>query len=86
MRLELTTEEQRRQLFQAMRTSKQMWRLPIQQKDQYHEEKAKVEQDLPTDERIALQPYYTVMDILQKIGPAGANVPGVLPAGSPVCA
>ena len=56
-----------------MRTSKQMWRLPIQQQDQYHEEKAKVEQDLPTDERIALQPYYTMMDILQKIGPAGAN-------------
>ena len=34
MRLELTTEEQRRQLFQAMRTSKQMWRSPIQQQDQ----------------------------------------------------
>ena len=36
MRLELTTEEQRRQLFQAMGTSKQMWRLPIQQQDPYY--------------------------------------------------
>ena len=67
MRLELTTEEQRRQLFQAMRTSKQMWRLPD------YEEKAKVEQDLPTDERIALQPYYAMLDILQQLGPAGAH-------------
>eukprot|EP00435_Cladocopium_sp_Y103_P004638 s7223_g1.t1 len=73
MRLEQTTEEQRRQLFQAMRTSKQMWRMPIQQQDQYYEEIAKVEQDLPTDERIAPQPYYTMMDVLQKISPAGAN-------------
>ncbi|CAK9022545.1 Uncharacterized protein SCF082_LOCUS15844, partial [Durusdinium trenchii] len=63
MRLELTTEEQRRQLFQAMRTSKQMRRLPD------HEEKAIVEQHLPTDERIALQPYYAMLDILQQLGP-----------------
>jgi hypothetical protein len=65
MRLELMTEEQRRRLFQAMRTSKQMWRMPN------HEAKAKVEQDLSTDERIALQPYYTMLDILQHVAPTG---------------
>ena len=65
MRLELMTEEQRRSLFQAMRTSKQMWRMPN------HEAKAKVEQDLSTDERIALQPYYTMLDILQHVAPTG---------------
>ena len=67
MRLELITEEQKRQLFQAMRNSRQMWRL-----GQY-EAKAKVEQDLPTDDRIALQPFYTMLDILQKVAPAGPN-------------
>ena len=32
-----------------------------------------MEHDIPTDERIAFQPYYTMMDTLQKISPAGAN-------------
>ena len=62
MRLEFMTEMQKNQFFQHMRTTKNIWRI-------WGEDygKAKVEHDISTDDRLAQQPFYTILDILPKI-------------------
>lgn len=62
MRLEFLTEMQKNQFFHHMRTTKNVWRI-------WGEDygKAKVEHDISTDDRLAQQPFYTILDILPKI-------------------
>ena len=62
MRLEFMTEMQKNQFFQHMRTTKNVWRIWGEDHG-----KAKVEHDISTDDRLAQQPFYTVLDILPKI-------------------
>jgi hypothetical protein len=65
MRLEFTTEIARNEFFQHMRNTKNVWLIHGKEYG-----KAKVENDIPTSDRLALQPYYTLLDLFQDILPA----------------
>lgn len=65
MCLEFTTEIARNDFFQHTRNTKNVW---LVHGKEYG--KAKVENDIPTSERLALQPYYTLLDLFQDILPA----------------
>ena len=65
MCLEFTTEIARNEFFQHTRNTKNVWLI---HGEEYG--KAKVENDIPTSERLVLQPYYTLLDLFQDILPA----------------
>ena len=65
MRLEFTTEIARNEFFQDMRNTKNVWLIHGKEYG-----KAKVENDIPTSDRLALQPNYTLLDLFQGILPA----------------
>ena len=64
MRLEFVTEGSKRRFQAFMRSGKQTWRISGQDVG-----KAKTESDLSADERLAVQPFYALMDIIQSHGP-----------------
>ena len=65
MRLEFTTEIARNEFFQHMRNTKNVWLIHGKEYG-----KAKVENDIPTSDRLAPQPNYTLLDLFQGILPA----------------
>ena len=62
VRVEFLTEQQAKTFHVHMRSSKKYWRVPGQP-----DTKVRSELDQPTDDRIAMQPYYALLDVLAQV-------------------
>ena len=62
VRLEFVTETQAQTFRDTMRQGRRYWRDP-----QSQDCKIRVEQDQPTDDRVAMQPYFALLDVLSEL-------------------
>ncbi|CAE7564747.1 YGR125W [Symbiodinium sp. CCMP2592] len=62
IRLEFLTEQQAAQFRDQMRQGRRYWRDPQQQ-----DHKIRIEQDQPLENRLAMQPYYALLDVLAEL-------------------
>ncbi|CAE7679736.1 unnamed protein product [Symbiodinium sp. CCMP2592] len=62
VRLEFLTEQQAAQFRDQMRQGRRYWRDPQQQ-----DHKIRIEQDQPLEDRLAMQPYYALLEVLAEL-------------------
>ena len=62
VRVEFQTEQKAQTFLNYMRNSKKYWKVPDQS-----DTRLRAEQDVPTDDRISMQPYFALLDILGEL-------------------